>query len=417
MWRTPQYFTRSCLLVAAASLCLTNDLTAQEAPAPKPLHAFVKKCFTDKLLKPPFAEAPEGSLKALAAEIRESELDVRNRIRAVRYLGTVDCVAFPEARQMLIKTMQTDPFEPVRYEAVMALSMMLTRGAENQDNCECNYCRQANEDTNDCADEAQRYSRRRARPAYGRRAGIEEDQRYDYCLGCCNAETLEALAEVAYGRRDDGCWIEPSERVRLAAECALKICPCQPYVKTIPLPIPDGTDKRQEGTIPEKEKEEENGNSTDEPAPLPGAEEVGIPSLSRQQPLGGSEGPALSLTAYSLGEYKQLFQNQPIEVLSRHCLVGLKNHQFIEADPRFRVTYRDRVYYFADAQAMVKFHQSPDKYAPAFSGLDPVAYVNRGEYVEGRYLREYQGRFYLFSTKETWEEFKKSPHLYANDAN
>ena len=67
----------------------------------------------------------------MAAGIRAVQLDVPNRIKAAAYLGTVDCVTYPQAQTMLIATMQEDPSEEVRYEAVMALRMMLSRGCGN----------------------------------------------------------------------------------------------------------------------------------------------------------------------------------------------------------------------------------------------------------------------------------------------
>ena len=104
--------------------------------------ALAKKIkLTDPLLKPPFAAAPPGSLKGLAAGIRAAQLDVPNRVKAVQYLGTVDCVAYPDAQKVLIATMEEDPSEEVRYEAVMALRNMLTRGCCNMDTqCECQTC-------------------------------------------------------------------------------------------------------------------------------------------------------------------------------------------------------------------------------------------------------------------------------------
>ena len=102
---------------------------------------------TDPLLRPPFAGAPVDTPKGLAAKIKAIELDAANRIEAVQYLGTVDCVAFPEAQAMLIQVIQEDPFEPVRYEAVMALQLMLTRGAAagGNPNCDCEGCEQRRE--------------------------------------------------------------------------------------------------------------------------------------------------------------------------------------------------------------------------------------------------------------------------------
>ena len=41
---------------------------------------------------------------------------------------------------------------------------------------------------------------------------------------CCSEELSNKLYEIAYERDDTGCFLEPSERVRLAAAEALRTC-------------------------------------------------------------------------------------------------------------------------------------------------------------------------------------------------
>src|SRR5690606_6272426 len=108
----------------------------------RPIARRLKLKQTDPLLRPPFAGAPVDSLKGMAAGIRAVELDAPNRVRAARYLGTVDCVTYPQAQEMLILAMQEDPSEEVRYEAVLALRLMLSRCQDlaGNPNCSCESC-------------------------------------------------------------------------------------------------------------------------------------------------------------------------------------------------------------------------------------------------------------------------------------
>ena len=41
---------------------------------------------------------------------------------------------------------------------------------------------------------------------------------------CCSEEISNKLYEIAYERDENGCYLEPSERVRLAAAEALRVC-------------------------------------------------------------------------------------------------------------------------------------------------------------------------------------------------
>jgi hypothetical protein len=61
------------------------------------------------------AEGKLDSAEGSAAQIKKSEAE------AMRYLGTVDCNWWPEARDALINGLGADPNECVRYEAALAL--------------------------------------------------------------------------------------------------------------------------------------------------------------------------------------------------------------------------------------------------------------------------------------------------------
>ena len=213
----------------------------------KPMALAKKLRVTDPLQKPPFAGAPVDSLKGMAAGIRGVQLDAPNRVKAAAYLGTVDCVTYPQAQEMLIATMQDDPAEEVRYEAVLALRTMMSRGCSNMESqCECESCQMRKKAARETDRHAKKAKNALIKEAKGpaktlaRKVSREkEEQRYDCCRGCCNAKVLKALAKVAYEKDDQCCWIEPSERVREAAAEGLCLCVTYPAPYVEPSPIPD----------------------------------------------------------------------------------------------------------------------------------------------------------------------------------
>jgi hypothetical protein len=154
----------------ACKLCFCNSpLGKLFSGLTRPVVAFSGGLFTDRcaaaqvaadLAKP--AESPEGA----AARIKADEAEAKARRAAVRYLGTVDCRYWPEAKEGLINALRADRNECVRLEAAWALG----RGC------------------------------------------------------CCTRETLEALALTVSGSERDGNPRESSLRVRAAATVALNNC-------------------------------------------------------------------------------------------------------------------------------------------------------------------------------------------------
>ena len=397
---------------------------------------------TDPLLRPPFAAAPVDTPKGLAAKIKAIELDSQNRIEAVRYLGTVDCVAFPEAQAMLIQVMQEDPFEPVRYEAVMALRMMLARGsaAGGNPDCDCEGCEARRDLVKDTKKHAHKAKIKcpenlcelwhqclpklihaplhaPAKLCKRIKNGKPEEMRYDYCRGCCSEEALNALSAVAYGRDEFGCWLEPSARVRQAAEEALQMCPCIPapptYPDALPEPVPPVPPLLEE-TPPQRPLEE---------APPTGDEDE--EERRRRQsawnitalPAPGQEvHPAVTAASRRPVMQPRLDDAPILQALNGYCVVALKEREFVKALPDYSSVYKGRTYYFSCREAKELFDASPRDYAPAYAGFDPVEYVRSRQFHEGAYLREYNGQFYLFAAKENWDEFRAHPERYAMTA-
>jgi hypothetical protein len=127
-------------------------------------------------------EGAEGA----AAKIKKSEAEAKARRAAIRYLGTVDCNYWPEAKAALINGLRSDPNECVRYEAALALQ----RGC------------------------------------------------------CCNEEVMKALKDSASAADDKKNPVECSARVRAAAADALAHC-TSIYVKVEPTTT-DGGEKKQD---------------------------------------------------------------------------------------------------------------------------------------------------------------------------
>lgn len=95
--------------------------------------------------------------------------------------------------------------------------------------------------------------------------------------------------------------------------------------------------------------------------------------------------------------------------LKGYCPVSLKERRFEKANPALTSTFEERTYQFSSAAAKAAFDQNPEAYAPAYGGVDPVEWLEHQRLVEGQFLREYDGRFYLFASKENWEIFKSQP--------
>jgi hypothetical protein len=151
----------------------------------------------DNAINPSDLAKPADSASGAAARIKQAEADAKARRAAVRYLGTVDCHYWPEARDALVNALRADTNECVRWEAAMALG----RGC------------------------------------------------------CCNKETVRALSITVSGTDEDGNPTETSERVRAAAAGALDHCLVRLHA-TLPVGAPPEQAPEQKGgeQLPPPEK-------------------------------------------------------------------------------------------------------------------------------------------------------------------
>jgi hypothetical protein len=137
--------------------------------------------------KPPLkAIADVANLKSdvpaikAAAEIKQAEDLKPQKIKALKYLATIGCGCYDKdgkVTKALLAAME-DCTEDVRLEAVRAISVAASGEY-------CSHCKQKS---------------------------------------CCNEDIVKQLSKIAYERDDDGCFVEPSERVREAAIEAMGIC-------------------------------------------------------------------------------------------------------------------------------------------------------------------------------------------------
>lgn len=107
---------------------------------------------------------------------------------------------------------------------------------------------------------------------------------------------------------------------------------------------------------------------------------------------------------------------QPSLCLDGNCPVTLMETQrWVPGDRRFGAVHRGRLYLFASTDAQQRFLADPDKYAPAISGHDAVAWVEQGRLVHGerKFGGYYRGFIYLFGSEESLRQFEANPERYA----
>lgn len=142
------------------------------------------------LSDPSNLEANDSATK-VAAQIKRSEDEKPQKVKAIKYLASIGCGCHNrhgEVSGALFEALD-DCTEEVRYEAALAI-------AESAKSGSCVNCEQR---------------------------------------GCCAPAIVRKLSNIAYAQDANGCWTEPSARVRRAAIAALEAC--GPIVNE-PLPTP-----------------------------------------------------------------------------------------------------------------------------------------------------------------------------------
>jgi hypothetical protein len=131
-----------------------------------------------RIADPANLQSDNPAIKAAAKIKAEADL-APQKIKAIRYLATICCGCAKnrdEVKEALLSALD-DCTEAVRYEAALALC-----GCAGDP---CTNCNRA---------------------------------------GCCDAKIMNKLQKVSEGQDAQGCWLEPSARVRAAAANALGAC-------------------------------------------------------------------------------------------------------------------------------------------------------------------------------------------------
>lgn len=115
-----------------------------------------------------------------AAKIKQAEDLAPQKVKAIKYLAKIGCACYDKQGEVTdaIVAAMGDCTERVRLEAVSAIATAAADAPCSQCGSKC----------------------------------------------CCDVKILQKLAELAYERGSDGCFLEPSARVRQAAAEALTVC-------------------------------------------------------------------------------------------------------------------------------------------------------------------------------------------------
>lgn len=188
--------------------------------------------------------------------------------------------------------------------------------------------------------------------------------------------------------KENGCCYEPSLRVREMAVEAIKACgvPCnyKPYYGEFD----------EEPGPPAWDESGNKSKSNGEDVPPENTEDSLLPSPSNDT------APPVAHTV------------TPIERLKNLCIVSLAHGEQVQPNSEISATYRGRIYYFYTDEAKRDFLNNPERYAVAFGGCDPVHFVRTQQAIEGRFLAEHEGRFFMFTSQENYNAFKENPSRF-----
>jgi YHS domain-containing protein len=115
---------------------------------------------------------------------------------------------------------------------------------------------------------------------------------------------------------------------------------------------------------------------------------------------------------------QKIAERTELNGLKGFCPVALRDSRELkDARPSFQAEFNGDYYNFSSAEALAKFKAAPEKYAPAAGGQDVVLAANEGTSSEGSLDRAvwYRNKLYLFSSKDSHEEFVASPSEFVVD--
>jgi YHS domain-containing protein len=131
----------------------------------------------------------------------------------------------------------------------------------------------------------------------------------------------------------------------------------------------------------------------------------------------GATGSSPARRDVQLAAYSEETAGSSTPLLDGYCPVQWCDQgRWVRGDARYQVTYRGRTVWLSGAAQRQQFLASPQRYAPAWDGNDPVLQVQEGRQVRGnlQYLAAYHQRLYLFAGPATLQRFLQAPERYAS---
>ena len=186
----------------------------------------------------------------------------------------------------------------------------------------------------------------------------------------------------------------------------------------------EGSDQEEQGPAPPEMPEEIPPAKGGEDKPPATDDDSGEDKPPAEPSEEDGDGPSLDIDAAgrarvrarTVGARRAVPRTSPqttrIPSLSGYCVVALVHGRKVPTQGLYQSVYQGRLYQFSCEQAKRKFDTTPETYAVAYGGFDPVQYVKSRQLSDGRMLTEYQGRLYSFASHANWEEFLRSPARY-----
>jgi len=181
-----------------------------------------------------------------AAKAKAAKHKICKKKAAIQYLAGMGCSPeHPEVGAALLAAM-SDPDEPVRYEAVKAVlqtaaecqspeQKKAARKALGMSESLCDAKKKCEKKICECIDvlcgkaPPKEHKHKKLKDMFKPQQDPACDPKADCPQGngrgpCCSPDMRAKLMQLAYGRDEKGCFLEPSARVREVAELALKAC-------------------------------------------------------------------------------------------------------------------------------------------------------------------------------------------------
>jgi protein disulfide-isomerase len=101
--------------------------------------------------------------------------------------------------------------------------------------------------------------------------------------------------------------------------------------------------------------------------------------------------------------------------LEGYCPVTLANEQkWVKGNPNFAANLDGVTYQFAGADELQSFLDEPQRYAPAYGGIDVVRLVDEQTEIPGmrKHGISYERKIYLFESEKSLEAFQSAPAKY-----